>query len=126
MRRMVARGRPGPGYGSMTPGLGRHRLLLPRWSTVRSSGSARGEMPVICASCGADNDAGRKFCLECGTSLAAACPACGTPNPPAARFCGECGARVAGAAAPAHPATTPAPAIAERRLVSVLFADLVG
>jgi class 3 adenylate cyclase/tetratricopeptide (TPR) repeat protein len=83
-------------------------------------------MPVICASCGADNDAGRKFCLECGTSLAAACPACGTPNPPAARFCGECGARMAGAAAPAHPATTPAPAIAERRLVSVLFADLVG
>ena len=83
-------------------------------------------MPVICASCGADNDAGRKFCLECGTSLAAACPACGTPNPPAARFCGECGARVAGAAAPAHPATTPAPAVAERRLVSVLFADLVG
>ena len=81
---------------------------------------------MICASCGADNDAGRKFCLDCGASLAIGCPACGTPNPPAARFCGECGGRLAGAAAPAHPAPTPAPAVAERRLVSVLFADLVG
>ena len=88
---------------------------------------------MICASCGADNDAGRKFCLECGTPLAAACPACGSPNPPAARFCGECGARLAGTAAtalpataPARPGASPAPAVAERRVVSVLFADLVG
>src|SRR5487761_1905070 len=65
----------------------------------------KGEIPVTCASCGAENDAGRKFCLDCGTSLAATCPAC--------------------APAPAHPATH-APAIAERRVVSVLFADLVG
>src|SRR6202142_1586089 len=90
-------------------------------------------MPVICASCGAENDVGRKFCLECGTPLAAACPACGSPNPPAARFCGECGARLAGTAAtarpgtpPARPAASPTPAVAERRVVSVLFADLVG
>ncbi len=82
-------------------------------------------MSAICAKCGADNDAGRKFCLDCGTSLAATCPACGTPNPPTARFCGECGAHLTGAAAPAHPAAH-APAVAERRLVSVLFADLVG
>jgi class 3 adenylate cyclase/tetratricopeptide (TPR) repeat protein len=82
-------------------------------------------MPVICASCGADNDAGRKFCLECGVSLAVACAACGRPNPPAARFCGECGGPLAGRAAPAHSAAH-APAVAERRLVSVLFADLVG
>jgi class 3 adenylate cyclase len=90
-------------------------------------------IPVICASCGADNDAGRKFCLECGTPLAAACPACGSPNPPAARFCGECGAHLAGTAGtarpapvPARPAASPARAVAERRVVSVLFADLVG
>src|SRR5487761_2752259 len=85
----------------------------------------KGEMPVTWASGGAENDAGRKFCLDCGTSLAATCPACGTPNPPTARLCGECGARLAGSAAPAHPAAH-APAIAERRVVSVLFADLVG
>ncbi|HEX7398915.1 MAG TPA: adenylate/guanylate cyclase domain-containing protein, partial [Candidatus Limnocylindrales bacterium] len=83
-------------------------------------------MPVTCATCGTENDAGRKFCLECGTSLAAGCPACGAPNPPAARFCGECGARLAGAPAPVHAAHSAAPPVAERRVVSVLFADLVG
>ena len=83
-------------------------------------------MPVTCATCGTENDAGRKFCLECGTSLAAGCPACGSQNPPAARFCGECGARLAGAVAPAHAAPATASPVAERRVVSVLFADLVG
>jgi hypothetical protein len=62
---------------------------------------------VICASCGADNDAGRKFCLECGTPLAAACPACGSPNPPAARFCGECGIDEVEGWATAHVAEEP-------------------
>jgi class 3 adenylate cyclase/tetratricopeptide (TPR) repeat protein len=81
---------------------------------------------VTCATCGTENDAGRKFCLECGASLAAGCPTCGSPNPPTARFCGECGARLAGAATPARPAPAPAAAVAERRVVSVLFADLVG
>ncbi len=85
-----------------------------------------GVMPVPCATCGTENDAGRKFCLECGTSLAAGCPACGSPNPPAARFCGECGARLVGAASAASAAPVPAAAVAERRVVSVLFADLVG
>jgi class 3 adenylate cyclase/tetratricopeptide (TPR) repeat protein len=39
------------------------------------------------------------------------------------KFCGECGTPLTGAAAPAAASPTPA---AERRLVSVLFADLVG
>ncbi len=46
----------------------------------------------------------------------------------ASKFCGECGSPLAagaGAAAPAGTVTAAAPA-AERRLVSVLFADLVG
>jgi class 3 adenylate cyclase/tetratricopeptide (TPR) repeat protein len=64
--------------------------------------------------------------------LAAVCPSCGTANPPGQKFCGECGAPLdAPAAAPAARSTLPAtsarePATAERRLVSVLFADLVG
>jgi len=44
------------------------------------------------------------------------------------KFCGECGSPLtagAGAAAPARTVAAAAPA-AERRLVSVLFADLVG
>jgi class 3 adenylate cyclase/tetratricopeptide (TPR) repeat protein len=88
---------------------------------------------VNCANCGTFNDAARKFCLECGTRLAVACPTCGTANTPGAKFCGECGGSLdeAGppAAGPAAQAATPhgqGSPVAERRLVSVLFADLVG
>ena len=86
---------------------------------------------MTCTNCGTENDAGRKFCLECGQPLAATCPNCGTANPPRAKFCGEC-ATPLGAATQAGAGPTPAgPAAAagtqaERRLVSVLFADLVG
>ncbi|MGZ4482435.1 MAG: adenylate/guanylate cyclase domain-containing protein, partial [Gaiellales bacterium] len=73
-----------------------------------------------CHSCGSDNDPGRKFCGECGAALTRTCPACAAANSPDAKFCGECGA-----ALDAQPASAPAPS-AERRLVSVLFADLVG
>jgi class 3 adenylate cyclase/tetratricopeptide (TPR) repeat protein len=46
-----------------------------------------------------------------------ACPACGTENAETAKFCSECGAPLA--------ATTAAPR-EERKLVTVVFADLVG
>ncbi len=77
---------------------------------------------MICANCGAENRSGRKFCAECGSALSQACPSCGAANEPGEKFCGECGAAL-GAAARAEPRAAPA---AERRLVSVLFADLVG
>ena len=79
---------------------------------------------VLCAACGTANEAGRKFCGECGSPLSTPCPSCGTPNTAGVKFCGECGAALTAGAAPA-PHRAPAPA-AERRLVSVLFADLVG
>ena len=77
----------------------------------------------ICASCGNQNANGAKFCAQCGNALALACPSCGHAHASGDRFCSECGAAL-GTAAPA-PATSAAP-VAERRLVSVLFADLVG
>ena len=95
---------------------------------------------MTCTNCGATNEAGRKFCGECGTRLATTCANCGSANPPTSRFCGECGEALAGATA-AGSAVTPASAgpttpgsaapgaataVAERRLVSILFADLVG
>ena len=73
---------------------------------------------TACASCGADNATHRKFCADCGAALARPCLSCGTANEPGARFCGECGAALDAVAGPA--------AAAERRLVSVLFVDLVG
>ena len=78
---------------------------------------------VHCGSCGAENDAGRKFCLECGSALALICSSCRSPNTPGAKFCGECGTAFAGDAPAAPAGVGPG---AERRLVSVLFADLVG
>ena len=84
-----------------------------------------------CPNCATENEAGRKFCGECGTALATVCASCGTTNPPGTKFCGECGLPLsptsparAQTVAPGH-APIQAPA-AERRLVSVLFADLVG
>ena len=89
------------------------------------------ECALSCTSCGKVNEAGRKFCIECGEPLVIGCPACGTPIPADAKFCGECGTRLTGAASADLPTrrSAPAPAqapVAERRLVSILFADLVG
>jgi class 3 adenylate cyclase/tetratricopeptide (TPR) repeat protein len=84
---------------------------------------------VVCASCGRENREGRKFCVGCGHPLAVElkCPSCGAPYEPDERFCGDCGTALTAAPAPASAVAAPAEtAVAERRLVSVLFADLVG
>ncbi|HEY6058563.1 MAG TPA: adenylate/guanylate cyclase domain-containing protein, partial [Candidatus Limnocylindrales bacterium] len=86
---------------------------------------------MTCSSCGAENKPGRKFCAQCASPLATLCQACGAANDPGDRFCGECATPLANgtvAASPSPgdwPSTQPAP-VAERRIVSVLFADLVG
>jgi len=84
-----------------------------------------------CATCETDNADESKFCRECGSRLSLACAACGTVLSPGSRFCVECGAaRPAAAPAGAPPnrddEREPAGPASERRLVSVLFADLVG
>ena len=75
-----------------------------------------------CTSCGAHNEAGLRFCIECGSPLAQGCPSCGRPVAPQARFCGHCGTELV-AVVPAQAAAVP---VAERRMCSVLFCDLVG
>jgi class 3 adenylate cyclase len=80
---------------------------------------------VRCTSCGTENESGRKFCGNCGAQLALTCPYCASPNAPGTRFCGECGKALSGTDAPTLPAASASPAT-ERRMVSVLFADLVG
>jgi class 3 adenylate cyclase/tetratricopeptide (TPR) repeat protein len=100
---------------------------------------------LTCSSCGAESRLGQKFCSSCGARLSATCPGCGSPFAPGAKFCGECGTALNGVggsgagatgagvapstettARDASGATSAPAAIAERRLVSVLFADLVG
>jgi class 3 adenylate cyclase/tetratricopeptide (TPR) repeat protein len=77
---------------------------------------------MICAACGTENRPDARFCGECGSPLSPACPACGAANEPGRKFCYQCGTALESGAATAEPL---APAT-ERRLVSVLFADLVG
>jgi len=93
---------------------------------------------VICATCSTENPPDTKFCLNCGARMG--CPTCGAPIVPGARFCGNCGTRLATAddagagtvakptegAAVAHGAAAGGTSATERRVVNVLFADLVG
>src|SRR5262245_56135924 len=107
---------------------------------------------MTCASCGADNRAGARFCDNCGTALPRVCASCSTPLRPAAKFCDECGRPVAttAAAAPARPTPpTATPALpvptgytpkhladriltsrsaieGERKQVTVVFVDCAG
>src|SRR5438128_10604720 len=78
-----------------------------------------------CPTCSALNEPDAKFCEACGSPLTAGCPRCGAAVTPGKRFCRECGSPI-GATAP-EPVVAAAPAhVAERRVVSVLFVDLVG
>jgi class 3 adenylate cyclase len=79
---------------------------------------------MTCPGCGKENRPGGRFCAGCGGALALACPACGAECEPDDRFCMACGAALVDRAAGGSDASV-AP-VAERRLVSVLFADLVG
>jgi class 3 adenylate cyclase/tetratricopeptide (TPR) repeat protein len=93
-----------------------------------------------CPRCNAESPAGMKFCGQCAAPLASACPSCGATNPPGHRFCGQCAAPLATAGQPrfASPESYTPKHLAEkilisrsalegeRKLVSVLFADLKG
>jgi class 3 adenylate cyclase len=74
---------------------------------------------ITCRQCGHENDAGQRFCGSCGRRLVLTCEGCGASNPLESRFCGSCGAelKTSGGAPPTGE---------ERRVVTVLFADLVG
>ena len=76
-----------------------------------------------CPACQADNPELARFCASCGGRLTATCPHCSAEVTLGARFCTACGSTM--------PATEPVSASgesaalgAERRRVSVLFADL--
>ena len=80
---------------------------------------------MFCSNCGTTLKEGARFCSSCGAATEASCAACGSRIDPGDAFCASCGAPVGTAPASGSSLPTAQPA-AERRLVSVLFADLVG
>ncbi len=87
-----------------------------------------------CALCGASLGAGDRFCGDCGAALVG-CPSCGEPATQGKRFCRVCGTTlieaVPGSATPAAGAVKAVSGpggdpVAERRVCSVLFCDVVG
>ena len=96
-----------------------------------------------CPRCQAENRDGRRFCGECGLSLASTCPSCDFLNEGTEKFCGGCGRSLASFGTPAEPRfpspqeytpkhlaekilTSRAALEGERKQVTVLFADLKG
>src|SRR5262245_45677481 len=82
-----------------------------------------------CAACGTgDQLDGARFCHACGSALSSVCSSCGAALAAGARFCSSCGAAQGGGIGHHQAAAPPAPPapVAERRLTSVLFGDLVG
>lgn len=96
-----------------------------------------------CQKCQLDNPQDSKFCLECGQKLELGCPECGKALPIGAKFCNECGCNLEKPAITppidyAQPKsytpkfmaekilTTRSSIEGERKLVTVLFADVAN
>jgi len=82
---------------------------------------------AACANCSAELADGAAFCRKCGKPvLAPSCPSCGAPDENDL-FCSRCGAALGSQAAAATSAQQQqSQPVAERRVTSVLFGDLVG
>jgi len=94
-----------------------------------------------CAKCRFENPDDNRFCRECGEELLSACPECGVEILPGDKFCGKCGRNLKEpkeapsvdysepqSYTPKHLAdkilTTRSSIEGERKLVTVLFADV--
>jgi hypothetical protein len=98
---------------------------------------------MICPKCGFENRKEANFCKECGAKLELFCPSCGHPYEPSSKFCDKCGydlrlPKDAGRTdysqpqsyTPKHLAdkilNTRSTLEGERKLVTVMFADVAG
>src|SRR6476620_3382290 len=102
-----------------------------------------------CANCSFENPGDAKFCENCGKPLEMPCPNCGKPVSPGARFCKNCGysLQTSPSTVPVSVAASPQALIdryatseikskiaaaltgyieGERRIVTILFADVKG
>ncbi len=81
-----------------------------------------------CHSCGTANPNDARFCMACGKELSHICAKCQAELPEDARFCPKCGHEV-GQDALAQPPTEKSHPVAyagDRRIVTILFADISG
>jgi class 3 adenylate cyclase len=78
-----------------------------------------------CPVCNHENRPGAKFCEECGAPLERQCSSCGAELRPTAKFCDECGTPTGAATGPTR-SPEAATAASARKVVTVVFADLVG
>jgi adenylate cyclase len=83
-------------------------------------------MSPTCGACGRLNREGLRFCTHCGGALTVACPACGEPAEPGERFCGHCGAPLTLPARRARLSPGTLAVSAEKKHITVLFADVAG
>ena len=100
-------------------------------------------LDMKCPKCQARNPEAMKFCGECGAELERFCPKCNSPNPPQFKFCGQCGCDLLTpkegppldysrpqSYTPKFLAdkilTSRSSIEGERKLVTVLFADVAG
>lgn len=75
-----------------------------------------------CTKCGFSNPDEARFCSGCGLEAGEIeCPGCNTKNSPGSRFCNACGQALEGK----KPEKALRSAHAERRILTVLFCDLV-
>lgn len=106
-----------------------------------------------CPNCNFDSPPEMRFCGMCGTSLTRTCPQCQFVNPVTYHFCGMCGAPLTSESTPTTPRSSAAPRFAppvlaqerkaapapapmpeggpvgldgERRVATVIFADVKG
>src|SRR5689334_14240315 len=79
-----------------------------------------------CPTCQAEHLPDSVFCDDCGARLDRACPACGADNRPTARYCRKCRTALASAEPPVAHGARDAASAAARKVVTIVFADLVG
>lgn len=90
-----------------------------------------------CLACHGDTPSDKPFCANCGARIAPKCPSCGAELLEGKPFCANCGSSVGGVVVPPNlnittqevvfsPLKVIMEPVAERRLCSVLFVDLVG
>jgi len=105
-------------------------LFCPLSRVLRSMSN---NLTCECVACGFRNEREARFCSSCGTSLYERCPKCGATLRARQNFCRSCGEPLAGIESsvpklptPPHLAKRISLTNAERKIATVLFADIAN